>query len=133
MHFKGRLELEQGFKQIHLTPLINIMFLLLAFFMFTAGFLSLPGIKVNLPKTITSRAVQYENIEIVVTQDNALYLNGRAVTPEELKALFKQLSPRAQTLLIKADSRASLGEVARVWDMAHEAGLDSVHIVTNRQ
>lgn len=131
MHFKGRLELEQGFKQIHITPLVNIMFLLLMFLMFATGFLMQPGIKVNLPKLVTSEVVQYENIEIIVTQENVVYLNGKTISLKELRAFFKQISRRNDTLLIKADKRTSLGKVIEIWEAARSAGLSSVNIATN--
>ena len=58
MHFKGKMELEQGLKQIYIAPLINIVFLLLLFFMLFSGFITQPSMQINLPKAVTSQAVK---------------------------------------------------------------------------
>lgn len=133
MRFKGRLELEHGLKQIDIAPLIDIVFQLLIFFMLTSSFIMQPGIKVNLPKAVTSEVVRYENIEILVTAENVTYLNGKVVTMNELKALFKQVAKRSQTILIKSDRRASLGRVVEIWDMARDTGITQINIATNQE
>ncbi len=133
MRFKGRLELEHGLRQIDIAPLIDIVFQLLIFFMLTSSFVMQPGIKVNLPKAVTSEVVRYQNLEILLTGENVTYLNGKVVTMNELKALFKQVAKRNQTILIKADKHASLGRVVEIWDMARDTGVTSINIATNQE
>ena len=133
MRFKGRLELEQGLKQIDIAPLINIVFLLLIFFMLTSSFIMQPGIKVNLPKAVTSEAVNLKNIEILLTGENATYLNGKVVTAQELKGMLKGAAKRSQSILIKSDRNASLGRVVEIWDLARDIGISEINIATNQQ
>ena len=132
MRFKGRMELEHGLKQIDIAPLIDIVFQLLIFFMLTSSFVMQPGIKVNLPKAVTSEVVKFENIDILITSENVTYLNGKVVTTNELKTLLKQAAGRNQTILIKADKRASLGRVVEIWDMARDLGITQINIATNQ-
>ena len=132
MRFKRHMELEHGLKQIDIAPLIDIVFQLLIFFMLTSSFVIQPGIKVNLPKAVTSEVVKFENIDILVTSENVTYLNGKVVTTSELKTLLKQAAKRNQTILIKADRRASLGRVVEVWDLARELGITQINIATNQ-
>jgi len=133
MRFKGRMELEYGLKQIDIAPLIDIVFQLLIFFMLTSSFIMQPGIKVNLPKAVTSEVVKFENIEILITGENVTYLNGRVVTMRELETLLKQAAKREQTILIKADKRASLGRVVEIWDLARDLGISQINIATNQE
>ena len=133
MHFKGRMELEHGLRQIDIAPLIDIIFQLLIFFMLTSSFIMQPGIKINLPKAVTSEAVKHQNIEVLVTQESVIYLNGKVVTMRELNSFFKQAAKRGQVILIKADKRASLGRVVEVWDMARDLGITQINIATNQQ
>ncbi len=133
MRFKGRMELEHGLKQIDIAPLIDVVFQLLIFFMLTSSFLIQPGIKVNLPKAVTSEVVTLENIEILITSESVIYLNGKVVTTRELKKLFVQAVKRNQSILIKADKRASLGRVVEIWDMARDLGISQVNIATNQE
>jgi biopolymer transport protein ExbD len=127
------MELEHGLKQIDIAPLIDIVFQLLIFFMLTSSFIMQPGIKVNLPKAVTSETVKAENIEIMVTSENVTYLNGKVITNTELKASLKQAAKRNQTILIKADRRASLGRVVEIWDMARDIGVTQINIATNQE
>ena len=133
MRFKRYIELEHGLKQIDIAPLIDMVFLLLIFFMLTSSFVMQPGIKVNLPKAVTSEVVKYENIEVVISGENVTYLNGKVVTTPELKNLFKQVASNNESILIKADRRASLGRVVEIWDMCRDLGVTQVNIATNQE
>ena len=133
MRFKGRMELEHGLKQIDIAPLIDMVFQLLIFFMLTSSFVMQPGIKINLPKAVTSEVVKYENIEVIVSGENVIYLNGKVTTTQELEALLKQVAKREQPILIKADRRASLGRVVEIWDMCRDLGIKQINIATSQE
>lgn len=133
MRFKrGRLKLEVG-EYLDIAPLIDIVFLLLIFFLLTWNFLaqSQAGIKVNLPKAVTSEAVAEESLIISVTSENLIYLNDKIVTIKELASKLETL-PKKKSLLIKADRRASLGRVVEVWDICRNAGISQVNIATTQ-
>ncbi len=133
MKFKRHMELEHGLRQIDIAPLIDMIFQLLIFFMLTSSFVMQPGIKVNLPKAVTSEVVQYENIEVMVSGENVTYINGKVVTTQELKKMFKEVANRKQAVLIKSDRRASLGRVVEIWDIARDLGITQVNIATNQE
>jgi len=133
MRFKGRMELEHGLRQLDIVPLINIVFLLLIFFMLTPNFIMQPAIKVSLPRAVTSEAVKFENIEILLTRDNLTYLDTKLMTQEELKLLFKQAALRNEAVLIKADRRASLGRIVEIWDIARDLGISQINVATNKE
>ena len=133
MRFKRHMELEHGLKQIDIAPLIDMIFQLLIFFMLTSSFVMQPGIKVNLPKAVTSEIVKFENIEILVSSENITYLNGKVVTTQELRNLLSQAAKRKQSILIKADKRASLGRVVEIWDLCRDLGIVQINIATNQE
>ena len=133
MHFKRHMELEHGLKQIDIAPLIDMIFQLLIFFMLTSSFVIQPGIKVNLPKAVTSEVVKSENVELVISGENVTYLNGKVITTAELKTLLNQVAKKKQSILIKADRRASLGRVVEIWDMCRDVGIAQINIATNQE
>jgi len=126
------MELEHGLKQIDIASLIDMVFQLLIFFMLTSSFVIQPGIKVNLPKAVTSEVVKYESIEIVISAENVTYFNGNVVNNTELKNMLTQVSKRKQAILIKADKRASLGRVVEIWDSCRDLGIAQINIATNQ-
>ena len=132
MKFKRHVQLEHGLNQIDITPLIDMVFQLLIFFMLTSSFIMQPGIKVNLPKAVTSESVNAENVEIILSGENITYFNGKVVNTAELKQLLKQTAKRNQSALIKADRRASLGRVVEIWDLARDLGIAQVNIATDQ-
>jgi biopolymer transport protein ExbD len=127
------MELEHGLKQIDIAPLIDMVFQLLIFFMLTSSFIMQPGIKVNLPKAVTSEVVKNENIEVVISAENVTYLNGKVLTAQELKAILQEAAKRKQPVLIKADRRASLGRVVEIWDLARDLSISHINIATNQE
>ncbi|MBU1727491.1 MAG: biopolymer transporter ExbD [Candidatus Omnitrophica bacterium] len=132
MKLKGKIELEQGLKQIDILPLINVIFLLLIFFILTPILILPPGIKVNLPRVVTSESISSDNVEVIVNSENYIYLDGNIVNVDSLRAILKQAASRAQTVLIKADKRASLEKVVEICDMSRESGIKQINVATNQ-
>lgn len=130
MKFNRRLKIEKG--MLDLTSMINIFFLLFIFFMFTSSFIFQPGIRVSLPKAITSEVIQQDNVVITITRDNKLYLEDREIAQDELVPRLRMLAREKMGLIIKADSRASLGRVVEIWDACRREGVLQVNIATNQ-
>jgi biopolymer transport protein ExbD len=130
MKFKRRLKIEKG--MIDLTPMVNVFFLLFVFFLFTSSFIFQPGIKVSLPKAVTSEVMQLDNVTVTVTKVDKIYLEDRQITNEELVSRLKILSKERMGLLIKADSRAPLGRIVEIWDACRREGVLQINIATNQ-
>ncbi|MFC1631372.1 ExbD/TolR family protein [Candidatus Omnitrophota bacterium] len=130
MRFKRHVEFEKG--KMDIAPLIDVVFLLLIFFMLTSSYIFQPGIKINLPKAVTSEVIQEKNLVITVNAENAIFLNERPVNLEQLRAHLLKAAGADRPLLIKADRQASLGKVVQIWDMCRETGLTQINIATNQ-
>ena len=133
MHFKRHIELEHGVRPIDVLPLINVLFLLLIFFMFSSQLVTQSGIRVKLPRAVTSEVVRYENIEIILSGGDIVYFNGKVITIPQLEMLVKQAASRHQSVLIKADKDVSLGKIVEIWDMCRNLGVSQVNIATNQE
>lgn len=132
MRFKRHNKVEHGLTQIDIAPLIDMVFQLLIFFMLTSSFIFQTGIKINLPKAITSEVLQEESKVIIISSENVIYLNDRVVTLKELEKVLRLAAKKNNPLLIKADRRASLGRIVDVWDLCRDVGLSKVNIATNQ-
>lgn len=118
---------------INLTPLIDVVFLLLIFFMVSTTFATIRyGIKVDLPKTTTPQEKVQENIVISITKDNNVYLGKKWIkNPEELVSLLKnELKEKEQLVVINADREVKHGKVVEVMDLARMAGAERLGILT---
>ncbi|MBN1354066.1 MAG: biopolymer transporter ExbD [Candidatus Omnitrophica bacterium] len=131
MKFKRRVFLETG--HLDIAPLIDVIFLLLIFFMLTSSFIFQPGIKINLPKALTSEVIQRENLIIVITEDSSMYINERLINDDELLSRLKIASHDSKPILIKADRKAPLGRVVEIWDLCRSEGIQKVNIATTEK
>ena len=128
---KRRTEIKKG--QLDIAPMIDMVFLLLIFFMLTSNFVLQPGIRVSLPKAITSEVISSENLVITLTGQDLLFLNDQPITVGDLMPKVRQATEEDKTVLLKADTGASLGRVVELWDLCRESGVPQINIATNRK
>ncbi len=132
MRFRSaRLKLLTG-EYLDIAPLINCVFLLLIFLLLTWSYAanSQAGIKVSLPKAVTSETVAEESVVIAITREKVIYLNNEVVSPKELESKLSALPKKS--VLIKADRGTSLERVVEVWDICRKAGIPQVNIATTQ-
>ena len=132
MRFKRRIKLEYGLEQIDIAPLIDVVFLLLIFFMLTSSFVFQSGIKVKLPKAITSEFIKEESLTITITGEDVIYINRELTTTKELQKELAKPQYKDRPILIKADRRASVGRIVDIWDLCREFGIERVNIATDQ-
>lgn len=132
MRIKRHLKLERTLRTIDIAPLIDVVFLLLIFFMLSSSFIFQPGIKVNLPRAITSEMLSEENAVISITAENLIYYRQKLVTIKELSSLLKGIASARLPVLIKSDRKASLGRIVVVWDICRQEGVQQVNIATTQ-
>jgi len=132
VRIKRHLKLERTLRTIDIAPLIDVVFLLLIFFMLTSSFIFQPGIKVNLPRAITSEMLSEENAVISITAENLIYYRQKLVTIKELSSLLKGIASARLPVLIKSDRKASLGRIVVVWDICRQEGVHQVNIATTQ-
>lgn len=134
MRFKKlvrRTHLQKG--QIDIAPLVDVMFLLLIFFMLTSNFILQPGIQVRLPKAVTSEIVRSENLVISITAQDLIYMDRKPIEIGPLIDEIKKAQRDKSDVLIKADIGASLGRIVEIWDLCREIGISQVNIATNQK
>ncbi len=131
MNFKKNLKLKKSF-EINLTPLIDVIFQLLIFFMLSSNFTQPSAINVKLPKASTADHVKEETITIVVTSENVIYWNDQVTTIEELRGLLSKKKNRSTPIFIKADRRSSVGRIVDIWDLGRSLGVERINIATEQ-
>ena len=118
---------------IEAVPLANCVLLLLVFFLLTWNYSAQTqaGIRINLPKAVTSETVGTRAAVITITREKVLYLGSDAVSAQELISKIEAL-PKKDSILIKADKGTSLDRVVEVWDICRKAGIQQVNIATTQ-
>lgn len=119
--------------RIEITPLVDMVFLLLIFFMLSTTFIVTPGIKVNLPRSSAEKVTQEKKeVQVVITEDNKVFVDKMLVDEGELERRLVRVGQQdPQTLIIiKADAKALHGKVVEVMDIAKQSGLNRLAIAT---
>ena len=118
--------------QINVTPLVDVMLVLLIIFMVTAPILQ-QGVSIDLPKVAAGPlAGEEEQLVVNVAKGGQVYLNDTALTPEQLKEKLRAIvaaRPDRQ-LYMRADQAVPYGQVMRVMGAVRDAGLVRVGLVT---
>jgi len=125
-------DLYQPLAEINVTPLVDVMLVLLIIFMVTAPLLT-PGVKVNLPKAASATALNPKAPLIVsIGKDGALAFGADVVTLDTLGATVqaKLAADPTQVVHIRGDRDAPFGDVVQVMDRLTLAGVEHIAIVT---
>ncbi len=118
---------------IDITPLVDVVFILLIFFMVTSTFLELPGMKLDLPVSQSARGQSAKQLTLFLTREGKILLGEEAVSlkqlPQRLQVAMKKQGAKG-ALVIKGDKEVAYGRVVRVMDIAKAAGVQKLVIAT---
>ena len=117
---------------INITSLIDVLFLLLIFFMVSSTFLEQPGMKLELPSAKSTEVARVEKLVLYISPNDEIIFNDQVVHIDSLEIAFKSAIPLAEekTLVLKADKRVPHGTVVKVMDIAKRAGLHKLVVGT---
>lgn len=117
---------------INITSLIDVLFLLLIFFMISSTFVEQPGMKLELPETKSATTEKIKELILEINSDGGMILNQQTVMIENLEENFKKLMPSLEekSLVLKADKNVPHGTVVKVMDLAKLSGLEKLIIAT---
>lgn len=124
---------------LNITPLIDIVFLLLIFFMVSTTFQKESELRVQLPEAEQDESVQpVKPVEIVISADGQYAIGGRTLADNSLATLMQSLreaagDDREQPLVVRADARTPHQAVVRAMDAASKLGLSRISIATARK
>lgn len=114
---------------LNITPLIDVVLMLLIFFMISTSFIFQPGIMIKLPKADHSDTTTQKGAQIMITADEGIYFERIRSTMGELETQMRQF-PDKSLLLIKADQNVPHGTVVQAMNHAKNAGFQRIAIAT---
>jgi biopolymer transport protein ExbD len=118
----------------NLTPMIDMMFLLLIFFLLTS-FLALPSIPVTLPETESAEVQEQPEMTITIFQDGRLLLDGEIVSEDKLSRRLQRLSAygRSKGVSIQADRGVAFGRVVEIMDISKKSGVQTISFLVEQK
>lgn len=127
--------------EVNLTPLIDVVFLLLIFFMVTTTFDRNAKIKINLPTSTNAVAeAQQDGLEVLINSKGKYYVNGSEVINNKPETLFRAMTQAIEKagndnpkLVISADANSNYQSVVTAMDIAGRLGLTDFSMATTSQ
>jgi biopolymer transport protein ExbD len=120
---------------LNLTPLIDIVFLLLVFFMLTAHFIEDEAIDIQLPEAVSSQPThEDESVEVILLPDGGIRVDGKPTSMERLEETLREaLQANSKRFIrLKGDQAAQFGTGIKIIDAARNAGAESLDILTEK-
>jgi biopolymer transport protein ExbD len=116
--------------EVNLTPMLDVVFIMLIFFIVTASFVKEAGIDVNRPGAATAERKEKGNILVAISADNQIWIDRRQVDPRALRANIERMHAENPlgAVVIQADQESKNKLLVQVMDAARSAGVKNVSI-----
>jgi len=117
--------------EINITPLVDVVLVLLVIFMITAPVLQ-SGIEVSVPKTKTVKEITEQRTVVTIDRDAQVFLGDKLVNIHDLPQLLRQQTGDSsrRVIYLRADERVRFGNFATLMDAVKQAGITNISIVT---
>lgn len=133
MNSRPRRQRKYAEPHLDLTPMVDVVFLLVIFFMVSTTFITMEsGLPVDLPDARTSEAEPSQLPTVTITKDERIYFGGAAISEEQLPAAVQQelAASGFTTVVLRADQSVPHGLAVRVMDLIKQAGAKRIAIAT---
>ncbi len=130
-----RVKKEEEANAIDLTPMLDVVFIMLIFFIVTASFVKEPGVEVNRPEATTAELKKNANILVAITGTGEVWINKNRVDNRTVRTHIERLraeNPKG-AVVIQADDNADVDTLTLVADAAREAGVTDVSVATEKK
>ncbi|MFQ5563166.1 MAG: ExbD/TolR family protein [Parvularculaceae bacterium] len=117
---------------VNVTPLLDIVFIMLIFFIVTSTFVKEPGVNVLRPEAVTAKEKKLATILVAITEEDEIWINKKEVSLDEVRSAVEQLhreNPRG-TAVIQADRKAKSRYLVEVLNQVRAAGIADVAVST---
>ncbi|MBN2366367.1 MAG: biopolymer transporter ExbD [Calditrichaeota bacterium] len=120
---------------LNITPLIDVLFILIIFFAVSSTFLEQPGIKLALPEAEETEVQKIEKAVLFISADEQLLFRDKEINLDNLGPMLKDAMDQSQdkSLIINADKGVAHGVVVTVMDIARQSGVQKLVIATEQK
>lgn len=117
---------------VNVTPLLDIVFIMLIFFIVTSTFVKEPGVDVTRPLAETAEARKFASILVAITANDEIWINKEQVALEEVRSVVEQLrreNPKS-TAVVQADAKSKSRYLVEVVNQIRNAGVAEIAVST---
>lgn len=134
MGFGNNSDEDAPLSEINMTPLVDVMLVLVVIFLVTAPMLT-QAIKLDLPNEVAKEVIDEKPVTISLTDKGIFYLQNKTVSEEELELYLKEVSQTTpeKSIHLRADVKVEYGKVSRILALAQKYNLNNIGFVTQAE
>ncbi|GHB08220.1 ExbD/TolR family protein [Salinicola rhizosphaerae] len=117
---------------IDLTPMLDVVFIMLIFFIVTTSFIKESGVEIDRPESSQATARPDTQVLVAITAEGAVWVDGEAVDAHRVGARVADLVSDDGSVVVQADRRSTTGELIEVMDRIRKAGVENVAVAASR-
>lgn len=119
---------------LNVTPLIDIMFMQIIFFMVSSTLVVHHGMLVKLPEAKNAKLTKESKLVVYITKDDKLYVNKDEISPEYLKERIQEfiINTGKKDVTIKSDKEVVYGKIIKIIDICKESGILNISFTTKK-
>ncbi len=131
MRFKRKTSLEKG--RLDIAPLVDVVLLLLIFFMLTSSFITPSGLRIDLPSAEAVEPQEREHLTVIITEEGEILIGENPISWVDLRPRLAAAlaADPGRTLILEADRHSRHGTVVRVMSLARELGWERMAIAAH--
>ncbi|WP_290784775.1 biopolymer transporter ExbD [Halomonas sp.] len=129
---RRRLEAENEASEVNLTPMLDVVFIMLIFFIVTTSFIKESGVEIERPESSAASPRPEAQVMVALTPEGAVWVDGRPVDLHRVGAEVAGLLGSEGSVVIQADRLATTGRLLEVMDRLRESGVEDVAVAATR-
>ncbi|WP_043526677.1 ExbD/TolR family protein [Litchfieldella xinjiangensis] len=129
---RRRLNAEAGDSEVNLTPMLDVVFIMLIFFIVTTSFIKESGVEIERPESSSASPRPDAQVMVAITPENAVWVDGHPVDVHRVGGEVASLVSDSGGVVIQADRNSTTGLLIEVMDRIREAGVDNVAVAAQR-
>ncbi len=121
--------------ELDMTPMLDVVFIMLIFFIVTTSFVKESGVTVSMPQAESASQQENTNIFIAITAEGEVWIDRRPVDPRAVRVIVARLhadNPEG-SVIIQADEEAATGRLVEVMDQVRLAGVEGIAIAADKR
>ena len=130
---RPRFEDEQPAQAINISPLIDVIFILLIFFIVTMVFADGSAMDLDVPSASNPADAKSDSLTVAIGADSALYVDGKKYTFAALPAVLRKKLPPNGAVILRADEKVSVSTLVSVMDCAKENGAGEIFVSARKK
>ncbi len=130
---RPRFQEESPAESINISPLIDVIFILLIFFIVTMVFADGNAMKVDVPKASSATSVDSRQLTVVIRSDSSIVVDGKNLSISELENLMRSRLKEDSSVVLRGDGEASVRALVEVMDCAKKCGAREIYVSADKK